>query len=477
MNNNDTGGTQISAREVLAIIFRRKVAVLLVAAIVTAVTLTAASRTASVYRATAKVLLRRAGATPLSTTWTPFYSLEEEINTEIQMIRTQFVQDRAVELLKERGVKVHVDVGDSQVIREPSVSDIAGGVSVEPVEMSNIILIKFTGSDPEFVQHVANAVADAYVEQRIRIRQSPGMDEFFQDQLMLLEARILDLKETELGLRKAGEIYDLKWQYQVKLGRRSELQEDLAHIRSRRLAAVERLKMAKQRMREDPHVLVPFSELPENDVINRIWLEYWQLRKERDEQASMLTDSNPQVKMLDNQIALMEDRLREEASRKLRELEYLIDDLTADERGYEAAIFQIDAELRKTPDMVVQIEHLEKEIHFTYLHYDKVLEKMLDTMASEANDIRISNAKVIGRASVTLTQAGKMQTVYVAFSILLGVTLGIGFGFLLENLDHSVRTATDVEETIGVPLLGSVPESRDISQSAGRLGGGGSRDA
>jgi capsular polysaccharide biosynthesis protein len=62
-----------------------------------------------------------------------------------------------------------------------------------------------------------------------------------------------------------------------------------------------------------------------------------------------------------------------------------------------------------------------------------------------------------------------MQTVYVAFSILPGVSLGIGFGFLLENLDHSVRTAADVEEDLGVPLLGSIPESKRLSDFTSRV--------
>jgi succinoglycan biosynthesis transport protein ExoP len=103
------------------------------------------------------------------------------------------------------------------------------------------------------------------------------------------------------------------------------------------------------------------------------------------------------------------------------------------------------------------------------MHYDKLLEKMLDSMASEADDMRLSNAKIISPASVQLTKVGKMQGVYVAFSVLLGVTLGVGFGFLLENMDQSVRTAADVEEDLGVPLLGSVPDIRNLPEFTRRI--------
>ena len=146
-----------------------------------------------------------------------------------------------------------------------------------------------------------------------------------------------------------------------------------------------------------------------------------------------------------------------------------IEDLAAEERGYRITIDEISEELRRTPEVVAQIQHLQKEIHYTYVHYDKLLEKMLDTMASEADDIRLSNAKIISPATIELNTVGRMQSVYVAFSILLGISLGIGFGFLLENMDHSVKSASDIEEELGVPLLGSVPESRGMPRLTRRV--------
>jgi uncharacterized protein involved in exopolysaccharide biosynthesis len=468
MNGKDTGTSQVSARELLSVMFRRKVPIVLSAVLVAAATLTAASRTTSVFQATTKVYLRRTGATPLATTWTPFYGLEEEMNTEVEIITTGLVLERAAEILREREVYVSVTSGDSLITREPTAGDLGAGISAIPVEMSNIILIRYTGADPPFVAEAANAVAEAYVEHRGEVRRSGGMDEFFRDQLTLLDQRILDLRETELMLRKQGEIYDLEWQYHMSLSRRNDLWGELADIRSRRLAEEQKLTLAKERL-EDPDVLVPFPQFARDKIGGQMLSDYWILRKERDEKAAIFTAENPEVVMLDNRIEKMEERFREEIERRITENEYLLEDLKAEERGFEIEANKISAQLLQTPEVVAQIQHLQKEIFYTYAHYEKVLEKMLDTMASEANDIRLSNAKIIGRAEAQLTKAGKMQSVYVAFSILLGITLGIGFGFLLENLDHSVRTASDVEDTLGVPLLGSVPNTRRLTALTKRV--------
>lgn len=45
----------------------------------------------------------------------------------------------------------------------------------------------------------------------------------------------------------------------------------------------------------------------------------------------------------------------------------------------------------------------------------------------------------------------------VVLGILFGIVLGVGLAFLLETLDLRVRSAEEVESTLGLPLLGSLP--------------------
>jgi uncharacterized protein involved in exopolysaccharide biosynthesis len=469
MTGNGSGGSQISAREILTVIFRRKVPIILCAIVVAAAALSAASRTTSVYQATAKVLLRRTGAHPLATSWTPFYGLEEEMNTEVELVNTATVLDHAVDILRDENVRVHVAVADSQVTREPTVGDLRAGIDAYPVEMSNVMLIRYTGADPAFVGEAANAVAKAYVEYRAQVRKSGDMKNFFEDQLAVLEGRLMGLIESELELRKQGEIYDLEWQYQTAISRSSELRETWADVKSKRIAEEEKLRLIKSRLEDDPDIMVPFSDILRSGLGAEMMSEYWRLKGKRDEKATYLTESNHEVKMLDIRIEKMRGRFREEVDRRIKEKEFLIEDLKAEENGFAVLVQELEEALRQTPKEVAQIEHLKREIHFTYTHYDKVLDKMLDAVAAEADDIRIANAKVISPAIARSTRAGQMQGVYVAFSIMLGITLGIGFGFLLENLDHSVKSAADVEDDIGVPLLGSIPQSRKMAGLTNRV--------
>jgi succinoglycan biosynthesis transport protein ExoP len=469
VNGTNGGTSQVSAREILTVVFRRRVPVVLVAVVVAAAALTAASRTSSVYNATAKVLLRRMGPSPLATAWTPFYGLEEEMNTEVQIVNTLSVMERAAEILRAKGVFVVKELDDTVITREPTAGDIGAGLSAAPIDKSNIILIHFRGANPEFAREAADAAAQAYVEHRVPVRMVGGLEDYFEDQMAAVTQRLLDLKQTELELQKQGEIYDLEWQQRTAIGDKSELRLRLAEVRSERVTEEHNVAAIERRMKEIPDLLLPFSKASGSLLFHDMIMQYWRVRAERDDKASKLTDSSPEVRMLDERIAKMEDRLREEAERRLLEKRFLVEDLRAQEMSLEAEMTEISNLLRKTPDIVGQIEHLQKEIYYTYLHYEKLIEKMLDAIVSEANDVRISNAKVISPATVQLTRAGQMKTAYIVFSIALGVTLGIGFGFLLENLDHSVKSADDVEDVIGVPLLGSIPDARGLSKATKRI--------
>jgi succinoglycan biosynthesis transport protein ExoP len=469
MNGNDTGGVQVSSREILSIIFRRRVPVIICALVVTAAALSAASRAKSIYDATAKVLIRRTGATALATTWTPFYDLDEEMNTEVEIITSDPVLQRGMEILNEKGVMVTETVKKHRLPRPPTVGDLSEGISAEPLEKSNIIMIKFRGSDRDFAREAANAIAQAYVEFRVQVRRPSGVEEYFEDQLVKLSAKLIDLSKEELWLRSEGGVYDREWQQRVDINREYEMRLKLNDTRALRTTEEGELAAIKQRIKEDPGVIWPVRVEKDDNLALLMLTEYWKVHSERDEKAATLTPSNPEVIMMNDRVAKMEDRLREETQRRIRNKEYLVEDLKASERAYEGEIAAIREQMLPDPDLVARIEHLDKEIHFTYLHYDRLLEKMLDTMASEADDIRISNAKILSPAAVKLTKAGQMRTVYVIFSILLGVTLGIGFGFLLENLDHSVKSATDVENVVGVQLLGSIPELDRSSQAGSRI--------
>jgi capsular polysaccharide biosynthesis protein len=50
------------------------------------------------------------------------------------------------------------------------------------------------------------------------------------------------------------------------------------------------------------------------------------------------------------------------------------------------------------------------------------------------------------------------RPLYVAISILLGVVVSFGFTLFVESFDHSLNTAEDARNALGLPILASISE-------------------
>lgn len=77
---------------------------------------------------------------------------------------------------------------------------------------------------------------------------------------------------------------------------------------------------------------------------------------------------------------------------------------------------------------------------------------------SEVKDImKMDNVQIIDEAPLPRTPVEPNRVKNVIIGALAGLVIGIGLAFLLEYLDRSVKTEEQVQELLGVPVLGVVP--------------------
>lgn len=79
------------------------------------------------------------------------------------------------------------------------------------------------------------------------------------------------------------------------------------------------------------------------------------------------------------------------------------------------------------------------------------------------------NVSVISEAQTPTSPApvAPNPKLNIAIAVVLGLMVGVGVAFLIEYLDTSVRTEEDIQEKLGITLLGVIPmiDSEDMSAS------------
>lgn len=78
--------------------------------------------------------------------------------------------------------------------------------------------------------------------------------------------------------------------------------------------------------------------------------------------------------------------------------------------------------------------------------------------------LQTGNAELVQPAVAPDSPSSPKTERNVALGLLLGIFLGIGLALLREELDRRVRDIDDVEEVFGLPVLGTIPQSRAIPE-------------
>ncbi|MBX0357734.1 YveK family protein [Halobacillus sp. Nhm2S1] len=72
--------------------------------------------------------------------------------------------------------------------------------------------------------------------------------------------------------------------------------------------------------------------------------------------------------------------------------------------------------------------------------------------------MNVDNVNVLSEATVGLdpSPVSPNATLNIAIALVVGLMAGVGIAFLLEYLDNTIKDETDIEENLGLPVLGVV---------------------
>ncbi len=467
--------TIISLATLRGIFFRQRwlIAGVMVAAIIGGIIWTLLST--PMYEATAKVRLEPYGRNIVEGQDVEEGVIASQIydymSTQIEVIKSRSL---AKIVAKEANLGARYDLlgKDIDEKRPPNMSDakwleekeniaagiLAASVSPELPERKWIIPIKFSSSNRVLAAELANAYADAFVsmESRQSVTDKSYAVTYLREQIDLTRQRLKEAEEAaNLYARNAGIVVD------QTVGGEGEATVTLntANLSgiNQRVAAAKAVRIAaEQRWRSVQNL--PATQLPEvqsSPVLQALSAERTAKRVQLADLRERYNDDFPQIRNLLSQLAVLDGQI-ERTSADIRSQirnEFVI--ARNQEQALEAELASVTGNTLAEQDLRVQYGVLEREAQALRDQLKALLDRY--NQVDSASNVQNSSVTKLDSAIVPDKPFAPNPLRNMTLAIVFGLVAAAGLAVLRETLDDRVRSVDEVEERLGLPLLGFTP--------------------
>jgi succinoglycan biosynthesis transport protein ExoP len=442
-----------TVKDFLEVIFRRKWIIIGIVAVTTVSVAFFNLREESVYESSAKMLVKRGESQGVFTQYVRTLSWEEEIASQIEMMKSLVVLKRANELLIEYSPDGY----------EPSGPINIGKVNSGVIGTSNVIWVTYESTDPIFCEVAVNSIVSAYKEYYQKVRTPPEMDEFFNKEIRILKEEIdywLDRKEK---IYRDWDIVDIREQRRFLVTSRTSYQEKLddldQEVRGKRMIIKRLQELGGAGIEEKIAGSSSFTQNSiEQSIVEAYRIELKNLKMEESELETKFTDQNKELIRVRKQIRDVEMMLDEEIRAQIIIHSSQLDILLEKEATLKRIIKRLSDESSEYPSKEVEVQRIESTIEQLNTNYADLLEQHLNVKMTIASNPEWS--VTILSSATPAAQRRTRDYVRMALGPLFSIIVGLGFAFFMDSLDHSIKNIAEAEASLGLQVLASFPETK-----------------
>jgi polysaccharide biosynthesis transport protein len=366
------------------------------------------------------------------------------MGTEIEVVTSERVARRVVKLLKlDEDEEIKALWRDDTDGKGTVDSWLAGlllkKLSVKPASLNtNVLPIKFTGSDPYFAAAVANAFAQAYIDVNIELKVEPAkqyVQWFAQQDKSLRES--LEKAQTALSrFQQEKGLVAKEEQYDTENTKLAELTKQLSTVQSQVTDVA-----SKERFGDAAEAL---PEVTQNQLITSLKSDISRQEAKLREVAGNLGKNHPQYQRMENELAALREKLQAELRRITGSFATTLAVAKNTEASVKAAIEAQKMKLLQMKSDRDRLAMLQQEVD--------AAKKALDAVSSRAQQSRFdsevtrTNVSVLTPAVPPLEPSFPKFVLYTLLSIPAGAVLGLAAAFGIEMVDRRIRCAADLVE-------------------------------
>lgn len=385
------------------------------------------------------------------------------VATQVEIIKSKSVAIKVVDELRlaespavqQQFLEATAGVG---VLRDWLANLLLANVNVIPSRESNVLTIVFKGNEPQFVAAVTNAFAKAYLQLTIQLKTEPALQAsgYITAQLKELREQYEQSQNRLSTYQQKNNIFSADNRVDVETARLNELSSQLVQVQGQAMESASRQRQAIGNASESPDV-------QNNSLIQGLKSSLAIAEAKFSDMSRRLAENHPQYIAAKAEVDKMRSTLHEQ-------VQAVSASVATNARIYA----QREAELRaalttqKTKVMALngardEFNVLANETESTRRAYEIASQRFNQTSLESRS--KQADIAVLTSAIAPTSPAAPRILLNSALSFVVGLLLGIVAALGMEFLDQRIRSASQLAETFGLPVLGVIKKSRTISQA------------
>ena len=327
-----------------------------------------------------------------------------------------------------------------------------GGLAAERFGHTNILDLSYTARNPQLAADICNTLIANYVEHNFsqNYAATQQVSDWLGRQLGDLRKRLEASQEHMLTVQKDIGLVGIDQTQSIVLSRLVDISHDVTTAESQRLVAEAKLITMQS---APPDVLATLSGDP---VLMSLKERMTSLQADYASLNAKYGDKNPRLLEIRSEMAEVNAGMKREQGTVISRAQ---EEVNAAKQNQDALQRRLDQEKSSAymgNSKAVEYSLARREYESNRSLYDGLQQRLQE--AGIIAGLHSTNIRKIDPADAPDFPSSPRKSVNLMLGLLCGLGIGLLLSFMVEALDTNIKTIYDIEERLGLPMLGVVPQ-------------------
>ena len=383
----------------------------------------------------------------------------EKLDTETQILRSRSLALQTVTTLhlESNPDFLPLPKGHPWDVSNPGVRDVLIGAFLGRLNIirsghTSILEVSVTSRKPALASMMVNTLIDNYIERSFHdnFTATEKISGWLNTQLKDLKGNLEKSQAQMIAYQKDLGIVGVDPKDSIIVTSLEELNRQLADAQVDRMVKEARLKAIKS---ATPDVIDAGANMDPALLSSKQSLA--QLRTEYTSLSQTYGPAYPRLKALKAQIDQLQQSLTSEENAEVARAQKEFDAAQSNEDMLRKSLNAEEQTAFNNGEKGAEFEFARRNYEANRLLYDGLQERLQE--ASIMAGLHSSSIHIVDNADIPTYPSHPRTTANMAIGIGSGLVLGFGLALLLEGLDTNLKTMTDIEQALQLPLLAAIP--------------------